>query len=131
MAYTLDYQDDTYHVSLTLKTASVLDSMRRQALIEQAMAVELSQDLPLPQGYLAYVYGCCVAHLTKVENHEDAAEPLDLGGGFMGFLELPEPLVDQWLNGVYRTNPHLRPRLDDPGEAPALDENAASDSSSA
>ena len=115
MAYTLDYQDDTYHVSLTLKTASVLDSMRRQALIEQAMAVELSQDLPLPQGYLAYVYGCCVAHLTKVENHEDAAEPL----------------VDQWLNGVYRTNPHLRPRLDDPGEAPALDENAASDSSSA
>jgi hypothetical protein len=78
-------------LTITLRTATVLDGMRRGELLGQAF--EHPNSDTLVQTAAIVFYPPCVACS-------------DWKGTLDEFMALPETLVDEWLAAAYELNPH-------------------------
>lgn len=105
---TIEYKDGALNIVLTVRQATVLDGMTRSVRVAQMYAkplegedvsdVERMQRLMLIQAYPA-----CLT-VTSVVNRGEDAISMDMTPE--EFLALPDILVIQWEEVVFRLNPH-------------------------
>lgn len=120
---TLEYQDDEYHVILTLRRATVKQGITRSTLINEALLEARQQQRgktpdPATLGesiIRTYTYPSCVAALVKVENKSVKGKPPAMKvpdePTFEEFLDLPDGLAFQWEELAMKLNPHWAPRF--------------------
>ena len=86
---------------ITVRRATVMDGLKRGAMVNQAL--ENPQEDPLKQTAAVVLYPAC----TAVSEVEKDGEPVQMD--FETFLQLPETLVDAWMEAVRAVNPHWFP----------------------
>lgn len=105
----IQFKDDEYDVTLTVRSATVLDGMTRSVLIAQIFAQPFDASKAeikarLRRVLLIHTHPACIA-VTDFENRE-AKKVLDATLTSEDFLGLPEVLVLEWENVVFELNPH-------------------------
>jgi hypothetical protein len=104
----IEYKDGQYDVVLTVRQATVLDGMERSAIVANMFAQNPhSADMTDIQRYrrvmLLQTYPACLA-ATNIESRGMKELSTDLTPE--EFLGLPEVLVKQWEDTVFRLNGH-------------------------
>lgn len=105
----IQFKDDDYDVTLTVRSATVLDGMMRSVLIAQTFAQPFDFDKAdeiarLRRILLLHAYPGCIS-VTNFENR-DAKKVLDATLTHEDFFGLPELLVLEWEMLVFELNPH-------------------------
>jgi len=105
----IQFKDDEYDVTLTVRSATVLDGMTRSVLIAQIFAQPFDASKAeikarLRRVLLIHTHPACIA-VTDFENRE-AKKVLDATLTSEDFLGLPEVLVLEWEHVVFELNPH-------------------------
>jgi len=105
----IQFKDNDYDVTLTVRSATVLDGMTRSVLIAQMFAQPFDASKAdvtarLRRVLLLHTYPGCIA-ATSFENQE-AKKLLDTTLTPEDFLGLPEALVLEWEKVVFELNPH-------------------------
>lgn len=122
---TIEYKNDKLNVVLTVRQATVMDGMNRSVLLAKMYGDtpdidSLSDVERLRRMLLVRTYPACLA-VTSVINRGEDAILMDMTPE--QFLTLPDALVMQWEDAVFRLNPHwvIRRRTsqedDEEGEA--------------
>ena len=130
------YNDGAARAQVTVRAATALTGMRRALL--QGRAAEAVDALGFTADTLQsaarvllfFHYPACVAATVAVASAGVPGLPEQAGTDFdlapAAFLDLPEALVDAWVNAVYSLNPHWMPRPAQPSESEKKDGAASS-----
>jgi len=105
---TFEYKSDKLNVVFTVRQATVFDGMNRSVLLSQMYSTtpsgeDMSEVERLRRMLLIRTYPACLA-VTSVINRGDDAILMDMTPE--EFLQLPDVLVMQWEEVVFRLNPH-------------------------
>jgi len=143
--------DGDINVDITVSEATLMVGLRRQQLVVQAQAklrkrgneflswiesavdrdqipdaeevgqvATVDADYTIWLGYCTW-YPACMAATTRIANKKEATQKLSMKMDSDDFMELPEQLVNAWLQKVYDLNPLWQARrgTNEEGEAEA------------
>lgn len=104
----IEYKNDEYDVKLSVRQATVLDGINRSALVSR-MFIEIPHDDEASEVeryrrvLLLQTYPAC---LTATDIESNGTKELTSNITPEEFLTLPDALVKQWEDTVFRLNPH-------------------------
>lgn len=128
----VEYSDDSYDVTITVRQASLSDAFKKYALAaKQEAEIQRRDDEGDPVDFrvrwaarrtLPDLYGATV----EIINAKGAKLKLPEEMGIDDFMQLPEALIILWERATYGVNPHWMPRRkdDESGEESEPDKNS-------
>ena len=107
---TMDFDNGELRATIIVREARLVDGMERGKLIGQAF--ENRRQNEMEQTVQVVIWPNLVAgtHQANIELDGQTQE----WPKFETLLELPETLVQQWLEAVFELNPHWQPQQDQP-----------------
>jgi len=131
------YKDEEYCVVLTLRSANGFDGLKHTALVTAQIPLtkfdeisNASEEEEVTEDFLikamtgiarAQNYPMCVCCVDVIHNDPNASTQFVVPKSFEAYMNLPEKLLDMWVECASELNPHWLPPAQE-GTAKAVEE---------